>query len=159
MKRGQTELTYLRDSVQSASAVGLVIILFDQLIKDLKGAIEAIEIRDIEKRSAELKHGFLVLQQLEESLDMQNGGEAAEHFSRFYAALRASMMEAHVKVSPEILVRQIGLLLDVRQAWQQVDQPSLNSAPAGSTAASNGSVQPAISAEEQGTIAVADWTA
>jgi len=158
MKRTQTELAYLRAAVQNASPVGLVIILFDQLISDLKGAIAAMEKRDVETRSAELKHGFLVLAQLQGSLNMEKGGEAAIHFSRFYSAVRAAMMEAHLKVSTEILVRQIGLLLDVRQAWQQVDPTNVSAAPSGAGTSSSAVMQPVVAKEEQGTTA-SDWTA
>ena len=158
MKRTQTELAYLRSAVQNASSVGLVLILFDQLISDLKCAIAAMEARDVERRSAELKHGFLVLAQLQGSLDMENGKEAAVRFSRFYSAVRAAMMEAHLKASPEILVRQIGLLLSVRQAWQQVDKPNLGAAPAGAATSPNAVVQPAMSTEERAS-RTTDWTA
>jgi len=157
MRRTQTELAYLRATVQNASSAGLVIILFDQLICDLKRAITAMENRDVETRSAELKHGFLVLAQLQGSLDMENGGEAAVHFSRFYATVRAAMMEAHVKASPEILIRQIGILLDVRQAWQQADKTSLSAASAGAAASSKAAQAPVVT-EEQETIA-SNWTA
>src|ERR1700733_13270818 len=109
MNRTQTELTYLRSAVQNASPVGLVIILFDLLITDLKKVIAAMQNGDVEKRSAELKHAFLLLQQLEGSLDMENGGDAAKHFSRFYSVVRSKLMEAHVKVSPEIVNSQIDL--------------------------------------------------
>jgi flagellar protein FliS len=158
MKRNQTELAYLRAAVQNASSVGLLIILFDQLISDLKRAIAAMESRDVETRSAELKHGFLVLAQLQGSLDMENGGEAAVHFSRFYSTVRAGMMQAHIKASPEVLVHQIGLLLEVRQAWQQVDKPNLSAAPAGAPTAANAVAQSTVAREEQGT-RVSDWTA
>ncbi|MGA8153899.1 MAG: flagellar export chaperone FliS [Terriglobales bacterium] len=158
MKRTQTELAYLRATVQNASSVGLVIILFDQLISDLKRTIAAMENRDVETRSAELKHGFLVLAQLQGSLDMENGGEAAVNFARFYSAVRSAMMEAHLKVSPEILVRQIGLLLDVRQAWQQVDNPNLTAASADAGASAKALPQTPAMTEEQTTMA-GDWTA
>ncbi|MFZ3264109.1 MAG: flagellar export chaperone FliS [Terriglobales bacterium] len=124
MTRNQTELTYLRAAVQSASAVGLVILLYDLLISDLRGAIAAIERRDIEARSKEIKHAFLVLQQMEDSLDLESGGEAAANLSRFYASLRCSILEAHAKISPEILNHQIQLLFQVRGAWTQVDKQS-----------------------------------
>lgn len=124
MKRTATERAYMTAAVENASAAGLVVILFDLLINDLKNAIVAMESGDIEKRTAELKHGFLVLQQLQESVDMENGGEAAVHFSSFYSAIRCRMLEAQLKQSSEILSRQIELLLEVRQAWQQVSTPS-----------------------------------
>jgi flagellar protein FliS len=128
MKKSQTELTYLRAAAQNATPAGLVIILYDLLIHDLEQAIAALADRDIERRTAEIKHSFLVLQQLEGSLDMENGGEAAKHFSAFYSALRSKIFEAQLKASPEILRRQVELVLDVRQAWQQIDKPNLGPA-------------------------------
>ena len=119
-------------AVENASAAGLVMILFDLLVNDLKNAIAAMETEDIEKRTAELKHGFLVLQQLQGSVDMENGGDAAKHFSAFYSSIRCKMLEAQIKKSPEILKQQIELLMDVRQAWQQVSTPAPAAAPAGS---------------------------
>jgi flagellar protein FliS len=128
-------------AVENASAAGLVMILFDLLVNDLKNAIAAMEATDIEKLAAELKHGFLVLQQLQGSVDMENGGDAAKHFCAFYSAIRCKMLEAQIKKSPEILKQQIELLMDVRQAWQQVSTPAPAASPAGSadsaTAAAN----------------------
>lgn len=128
MKKSQTELTYLRAAAQNSTPVGLVIILYDLLINDLEQAITAIAEGNVERRGEEIKHAFLVLQQLEGSLDMEKGAEAAKHFSRFYSAVRSKVFEAHLKASAEILRRQIELVLDVRQAWQQVDKPNLGPA-------------------------------
>jgi flagellar secretion chaperone FliS len=128
MKKSQTELTYLRAAAQNATAAGLVIILYDLLIHDLEQAIAALAERDIERRTGEIKHSFLVLQQLEGSLDKEAGAEAAQHLAQFYSALRSKIFEAHLKASPEILRKQIDLVVDVRQAWQQVDKPNLGPA-------------------------------
>ena len=122
MKRTPTELAYVKAAVENASSAGLVVILFDQLIKDLQGAIAAMQRHNVEERAAELKHGFLVLEQLEGSLNMETGGETAQHLSRFYSSVRASMMNAHMQVSPELLQRQIQLLFEVRQAWETADR-------------------------------------
>jgi flagellar secretion chaperone FliS len=121
MRRNPTELSYRRAAVQNASHIGLVIILYDMLIEDLHFAIAAIQQGDIEKRASELKHGFMVLQQLEGSLDMENGGDAARNLSRFYSVIRANLLEAHFKSSAPMLQRQIELLQDVRQAWEQAN--------------------------------------
>jgi flagellar secretion chaperone FliS len=142
---------YLRAAAQSATAVGLVIILYDLLIHDLEQAIAAFADRDIERRSAEIKHSLLVLQQLEGSLDRENGGEAAKHFSAFYSALRCKIFEAQLKGSPEILKQQIELVLDVRQAWQQVDRPNLGPAQhATEPVASIPTTEPAMAAAAGG---------
>ena len=64
--------------------------LYDILARDLHGAIEAMEAGNIELRSAKLKHGFLALQQLEGSLNMDEGGETGgEHVPLLFHAARA----------------------------------------------------------------------
>jgi flagellar protein FliS len=147
-----TESSYRRALVENASSVGLVIILYDLLIKDLKEAIAAIERRDTEARSAAIKHSFVVLQQLEGSLDHENGGEAARHFAGFYSYVRGRIFAAHFKISVEILAEQIGRLLELRQAWQQVDpanpQKSVASGPI-----------PQVQAETERPTNGAGWTA
>ena len=119
----ETELSYRKAAIQNATSVGLVIIMYDMLAADLRRAIEAMNARDVEKRSAELKHAFLVLLQLEGSLDMEKGGQAARNLSRFYSVSRAKILEAHFKVSAEMLQRQIDLIVDVRSAWEKVNTP------------------------------------
>ena len=156
MNSKQTELSYRRAAVQNASSVGLIIILYDLLTQDLRQAIEAIEKKDVEARSAAIKDAFVVLQQLEGSLDHENGGEAAKNLSRFYSVMRASIFQAHFKVSAEILNEQIRLLLDVRGAWQQVDPA--NPAPTATAVAATPSGQHKPSGVEGETM-TAGWTA
>jgi flagellar biosynthetic protein FliS len=161
MKKSQTELTYLRAAAQNATSVGLVIILCDLLIHDLEQAVAAFADHDIERRTAEIKHSFLVLQQLEGSLDMENGGGAAKHLSAFYSTVRSKIFEAHLKASPEILKQQIEFVLDVRQAWQQVDRSNLD--PAYAAGEPEASVLPRersmAAAAGGGEVASMNWTA
>jgi len=152
-----TELSYRRAVVENASSVGLVIILYDVLVRDLKRAIEAMNVHDIEKRSAELKHALLVLQQLEGSLDMESGGEAARNLSDFYSVMRSKILEAQLKSSPEILDRQIELLLDVRTAWQQVDPNQ--SAQTGSAAIMPQQSSSRVTDTASDELQTANWTA
>jgi len=161
MKKNQTELTYLRAAAQNATSVGLVILLYDLLIADLERAIKAIAEHDIEKRSAEVNHAFLILQQLEGSLDRNNGGDAAKHLSRFYSAVRCKVLEGQIKASPEILRQQIDLILDVRKAWQQVDTPS-HRVPAATTeqsAASSESQSAKAAVASASGSGTSNWTA
>lgn len=156
MNPRQAEFSYRKVAVANASSVGLVIILYDLLVEDLRRAIKALERGEIEARSQALKHAFLVLQQLQGSLNREKGGDAAKHLSRFYAVLRAKIWEGHVKQSSEILREQISLLLDVRQTWAQVDPER---APAGATPAPTGlsDGEARIGADKETTSD--DWTA
>ncbi len=116
-----SSLAYRQAATRQASVVGLVIALYDTLIGNLRRAAEAIERGDIQSRCDELIHGFKVLQQLDAMLDMERGGETAVKNRRFYNLLRGQMLTAQFKLSSETLKKQIGLILEVRQAWQQID--------------------------------------
>jgi len=114
-------LTYRKAVVESASPIGLVILLYDTLVGDIQRAIEAMKASDIEKRCQQLNHGFQVLQQLEGGLNMKDGGETAKNLSRLYRHIRAKLLEAQFEQSVEILTKQIALILDMREAWQTAD--------------------------------------
>ena len=90
------ESRYLRAAVEGASSVGMVTMLYDRLVADLQRAIVAIQQHDIETRCAQMKHAFLIVQQLEGSLDHENGGEAARNLSALYSYARAKMLEAQI---------------------------------------------------------------
>jgi flagellar secretion chaperone FliS len=152
MNLKQMELSYRRAAVANASSVGLVITMYDLLVQDLTQAVNALEKGDIEARSAAIKHSFLVLQQLQGSLNWEKGGEAAKNLSRFYSFLRGRIWEAHVNKDQQILHEPIRLLLDVRQAWAQVD-------PANSQAAATRPADPPVRTPADDEKTAGGWTA
>jgi flagellar protein FliS len=118
-------LEYRRAATQQASVVGLVIALHDTLMGNLRRAAEAIDKGDIQGRCDQLVHGFKVIQQLEFMVDMENGGETAIKIRRFYAHVRKQMLAAQFKLSSAMLRKQIEIVLEVREAWQQLDSSAI----------------------------------
>lgn len=114
-------LEYRRAATQQASVVGLVIALHDTLAGDIRRAAEAIDNGNIQGRCDQLIHAFKVLQQLDLMLDMENGGETAAKIRRFYSHVRGQLLLAQFKLSSAILHKQIEIVLDVREAWRQLD--------------------------------------
>jgi flagellar protein FliS len=121
MKMIETGLSYRRVAIAGASTIGLMIALFDTLVGDLRRAAAALRKSDIEIRCREMNHAALVISQLESWVDLKNGGESAQTLSRFYAYLRAKMLEAAGAKSASLLERQIEMILHIRSAWQQLD--------------------------------------
>lgn len=112
---------YKQAITKQASVVGLVIALHDTLIGNLRRAAQAIESNDIPTRCSELIHGFKVLQQLEAMLDMESGGATAVSVHRFYTYIRSQMLKAQFELSAAMLHEQVQCVLEVRQAWHQLD--------------------------------------
>jgi flagellin-specific chaperone FliS len=76
---------------------------------------------NIEERSRRLKHGLLVLQLLEGSLDMKSEGPCAQSLSRFYSHIRSQLLAAQFSADATPLELQIALLLQVRESWQHLN--------------------------------------
>ena len=121
MKPGETELSYRKSAIEGASPIGLMIVLFDTLVRDLRSAALALRRDDIESRCRHLSHAYLVLGQLESWLDLERGGEAAKTLTVFYAQVRSKMMEAGVRKSAEVLDAQIEAVVKVIVAWRHLD--------------------------------------
>lgn len=120
MNRNDITLSYREAAVHGAGQVELVVMLYDILFGDIRGAIAAIHAHNIETRTAEIKHALRVLEQLQGTLDFEQGGDAARNMDRLYSMVRAKLLEAHIKTSAEILRTQIEILTPIREAWKQV---------------------------------------
>ena len=125
MANQTASLEYRRAATQQASVVGLVIALHDTLMGNLARAADAIDRGDIQGRCDQLVHGFKVIQHLEFMVDMENGGETAVKIRRFYAHVRKQMLAAQFKLSSAILRKQVEIVLEVREAWQQLDSSAI----------------------------------
>jgi flagellar biosynthetic protein FliS len=133
-------LIYRRAASQQASVVGLVIALCDTLTGNLQRAANAIEDGNVQLRCDELTHGFRVLTQLDAMLDMKDGGETAIKLRRFYNHVRQQMLAAQFKLDSRILYSQVAAVLEVRSAWQHLDEMSAAATaprPAGSAYLAN----------------------
>jgi len=119
--RADVTSAYRLSAGHDASPVKLVIILYEQLIKDLRRASEAMARNDVEGRSREIDHALIVLARLQGTLDEVKGADVSRNLNRFYTLLRASLMAASVRHSPEMLNKQIKNLVQLREAWVEVE--------------------------------------
>lgn len=113
---------YRQDGNQGASPARLVGLLYEQLIKDVRAALVAIEKGEIVRRTNEIDHALVVLCHLQGTLDLEKGGEVARNLDRFYNVLRGKLLEAQVQGSRDILEKQIANLLILRDAWSEVER-------------------------------------
>lgn len=113
---------YREGAARGASPVGQVVMLYEQVIEDLRRAGNAVDENNIELRTNAINHAIVVIDHLHGNLDLDAGGDVARNLQRFYTMLRTKLMEAQFKASREILDEQIGFLLDLRGAWIEVDR-------------------------------------
>ena len=107
---------------RGASPVRLVAILYEQMVEDLRQAIQAIDENRIEARTNAISHAIVILGHLQNKLNHAAGGEVARRLEHFYNLARQKLLEAQVEVSRKILEEQMSLLLELHDAWMQVEQ-------------------------------------
>jgi len=121
---------YRESDGHGATAVRLVVLLYEQLIQDLRQAGQAIEHNNIELRTSRINHALDVVCLLQGTLNMERGGKVARNLVHFYETLRANLWEAQLRGCRETLSQQITDLLTLREAWAEVDRAeSANAVP------------------------------
>jgi flagellar biosynthetic protein FliS len=113
---------YREADVHGATAVRLVVLLYEQIIRDLSQAAQAIEQNDIELRTKYVNHAILVVGYLQSPLDFANGGKVAKDLDYFYNALRQNLMHVQFFPTKDGTNQLITDLLAVREAWIEVER-------------------------------------
>jgi flagellar protein FliS len=146
---------YREETARGAHPVRLIVLLYEQMIEDLRQAANAIEQNNVELRTHKINHAIMVIGYLQSSLNMEAGGQVALHLESFYEQLRGNITIAQFRVSRTILSQQITDLLTLREAWSEVERAENSpqaTAPSRKTAplAANAAFPPSRLADWQG---------
>lgn len=112
--------TYREHLLEGASAVDLVVALYDGIIRFLYEAADAVDRGDVVARRAAVKRTFDIIMHLQARLRMDIGGSPAQALSEFYASIFAQILRASQAASREKFEHAIDCVRNVRDAWKQV---------------------------------------
>jgi flagellar secretion chaperone FliS len=115
-------IAYREADVRGASAVRLVVLLYDQIVQDLSQAADAIEQKDIEVRTKRINHAILVIGHLQSRLDFENGGKVATDLDNFYNVLRQNLVQVQFFPSKAGIRQLVTDVLAAREAWIEVER-------------------------------------
>jgi len=112
--------TYQEHALEGASAVDLVVALYDGIIRFLHSAAAAADQGDEAGRRASVKRALDIIIHLQARLRMDVGGRPAQVLSEFYASIFAQILQASQSVSRQKFEHAIDCVRNVRDAWKQV---------------------------------------
>jgi flagellar secretion chaperone FliS len=112
--------TYRTCALEGASAVDLVVALYDGIIRFLHSAADAADRNDVRGRRVAVKRALDIIIHLQARLRMDVGGKPAQVLSEFYAATFAQILQASQAASRRKFEHAIGCVRNVRDAWKQV---------------------------------------
>ena len=111
---------YREHALEGASAVDLVVALYDGIIRFLYAAIAAVELGDADARRVAVKRALDIIIHLQARLRMDVGGRPAQSLSEFYAAIFAQILQASQGSSKPKFEHAIACVRNVRDAWREV---------------------------------------
>ncbi len=151
--------SYREHTLEGASAVDLVVALYDGILRFLYAAIDAVEHGDADGRRAAVKRALDIILHLQARLRMDVGGRPAQALSEFYASIFAQILRASQSASVAKFAHAIDCVRNVRDAWRAVAREVDSDAAFGRVAVMpSRSWQAALSTTEDEP-AVSRWTA
>ncbi|MGB7266027.1 MAG: flagellar export chaperone FliS [Terracidiphilus sp.] len=112
--------SYREHALEGASAVDLVVALYDGILRFLYAAIAAVERGDADGRRAAVKRALDIIIHLQARLRIDVGGRPAQSLSEFYAAIFAKILQASQSASKAKFEQAIDCVRTVRDAWREV---------------------------------------
>jgi flagellar protein FliS len=110
---------YKKTSVQTASKEQILLMLYQAAIKNCKKAIEAIENNQIAKKGEFIGKLQDIIIELNNSLDMEIGGEVAQELSSLYDYLLYASTQANMKIEKEPLEGCLNVLNTLYKGWAE----------------------------------------
>jgi flagellar protein FliS len=111
---------YHQTQVQTQSPVELVVLLYDGVIRFLDVASDGTKRKDWRAKREGMRRAMAMLAELQNTLNLNDGGEVAQSLDRLYTYINSRLLEANVKKDAGPIDEAIRLLKPVRDAWAQL---------------------------------------
>jgi flagellar protein FliS len=117
---------YKRRAIESATPVGLVVLLYQAAVVDLRRALAAMENdpdspRQIEVRTQACHRVLAIVGELKGALNFEQGGEVARNFDRFYQLAERLIVQAGFQKDPEPVRELLQQFSAILNAWREVE--------------------------------------
>jgi len=123
---------YREVSVRTATQGKLIVMLYDESVKQLD---QAISLLDAKTKQLDKVHNALIKTQdivteLMAGLDFDRGGEIARNLMSLYVFFNEKIREGNLKKDSEPLVQVRAFMADLRSAWVQIANSRVDELPA-----------------------------
>ena len=115
----------LETGVVAASPHQLIVMLYEGAELAVRMAIKHMTDGDFAKKGAAItKASSIILDGLRAALDPKQGGDLAQQLDALYDYMNQRLMQAHINNEVAPLEEVLGLLRELRSAWQQIGSTS-----------------------------------
>lgn len=110
---------YKKTSIHTASKEQILIMLYQAAIKNCKKAMEAIDEKNIAKKGEFIGKLQDIVIELNNSLDLEVGGDVAKELSSLYDYMLFASTQANIKIDKEPLNGCLKVLNTLYEGWTE----------------------------------------
>ncbi|MBN1499069.1 MAG: flagellar export chaperone FliS [Spirochaetes bacterium] len=111
---------YKQTQINTANQGKLIVMLYDGAIKFLNIAIENMQPKTYDIVNNNILKAQDIITELMLSLNMNEGGQISQNLMSLYIYFKKRMIEANIQKNTEILKEIVKLMLELRDAWEQI---------------------------------------
>lgn len=112
--------TYQKNKYETASPHRLTLMLYNGAVQFSTKAKQAIEQNNIADTNHYVQRAQNIVYELISSLDTKQGGELARNLKSLYFYIIDRLMEANIKKLTSPLDEVIGMLEELKSAWEEI---------------------------------------
>ena len=121
-------MNYQKVQVTTADRLKLVVMLYDGAISYLKSAIKYLEENDMAAKGIYISKAQDIIDELNNSLNMNEGGEIASTLRKIYNFLYFYLVKANLKKDKKMIKEVIDILSTLREAWDEISKKNIEEA-------------------------------
>lgn len=131
----QAYSAYKETSVKTASQGKLIVMLYDEAVRQLSMAVTLFKSNDkVAPQNIEKLHNCIVkvqdiITELQVSLDMDKGGKIASNLMALYVFFNQQLLDANITQNKEKIISIKEMMTQLRDAWSQASEKASVVAP------------------------------
>ncbi len=108
--------------MESASPVGLVVMLYDGAIQAMSLGKDAITARKLEEQNRHLQKAQRIVGELTSTLNIERGGEVAQNLLQLYNFVYDRLVQANIEDAPEKIDEALLVMSQLRESWAALEE-------------------------------------
>jgi flagellar protein FliS len=110
------------ENVADATPHQLISIIFKHILANVAVAKGAISRKEIENKSKSLGKSIALIGELQDSIDMENGGEISQMLFDLYQYILSCISEANLNNDIDKLDEVIALIIPIKEGWDGIPE-------------------------------------
>ncbi|MDR0444400.1 MAG: flagellar export chaperone FliS [Treponema sp.] len=128
MAYNNASTSYKETKIKTASQGQLIVMLYDEAVKQLNNALELVELNNsgkkepgrIELISKAVMKAEEIITELMVSIDFEQGGEIAKNLFALYTWFNRELVEANITHDTQRLTTVRDMITEMRSSWNEI---------------------------------------